>query len=67
MQAINDLMRRMFPDQYHNGLRRILPQPRHKPRQGYTCNHSQGESKTRRKMAVASNRINRRRIARWKF
>lgn len=45
-----------------------VPTPQSKPRKkvGGSNNHNQGEPKYRRKMAVASNRINRERCRDWK-
>ena len=40
--------------------------PQKKPRMASRQNHSKGESKARRKMAAASNRINRRNVKGWK-
>ena len=44
---------------------RPAPEPRAKKKRG-TKNKSQGQSKKRRKMASASNRVNRKRVPGWK-
>jgi hypothetical protein len=58
-------------------MKDLIPQGSNTPARGPTAmkkvrpifrqNHGQGESKSRRKMAAASNRINRRRVKRWKY